>query len=160
MNIHTATAKIAAKLQADLVDPINDRSSAWVYDDDRRIDLDATPFPKILLLKLDKPSLKLPVAIGNPSTENSDEIQIQIKTGMGHHYTYDEGEGSVDYTDEEFAGFIGQQVTNLIQLNHDYWVAQGFLDVLPIRDEFDTDKDRNTIFNVYIEMHYISDPNN
>lgn len=156
MNIDTATTKIATKIQSDLIDPINDRASAWVYKDDRRIDLDTTPFPKILVNKIEDPSLKLPLAIGNQSTENSDQIRIQIKTEMGKHYTYE----STDYTDEEFAGFIGQKIANLIQLNHDYWVAQGFLDVLCIRDEFGTDKDRNTIFNVYIQMHYISDPNN
>ena len=155
-NIKSMADKIAAKLQADLLDPISARQSDWVYSDSKRISLDKTGFPKILLLLKDQPSNKVQLALGNPSTENRDEVKIQIKTEVGKKYTYK----TVDYTGPEFAAILGQEVENLIKLNHAYWITQGFLDVICIKDELIEDKDSNPIFNVEIEMHYISDPNN
>ena len=154
MNIHTATAKIKTFLDANLVDPLNERSTAWIYDSGMRIDLDKTPFPKILLKKTEQPSLKEPLAIGNVSTENRDEIFIEIKTAAGNNYTKD----SVDYSATAFAAKIAQEAEDAIKNNHAYFVANGFLDVILTNDIIETDRDRNPTFRVGIEMHYISSP--
>ena len=158
MNINSATALITAKLQADLVDPINARTTAWIYSDGMRIDLDKTPFPKMLIQKVDQPSNKVQLAIGNPSTKNTDEIILQIKTEVGKKYH--DNVDDIDYTGTNFAALLAQRAEDFIKLNHDYWVSVGFLDVLAIKDGITTDKDRNPTFNVTIQMHYISDPNN
>lgn len=156
MNIQTATEKIKIFLENNLVDPLNDRTSAWIYDDGMRIDLDKTPFPKILLKKTEQPSLKEQLAIGNTSTENTDRIIIQIKTAAGNNYTDNITE--TDYTAIEFGALIAQRAEDAIKENHTYFVNQGFLDILAKKDEMIIDKDRNPTFNLEIEMHYISTP--
>lgn len=160
LNIDSATTLIATKLQAGLVDPINARTSAWIYTDGARVDLDKTPFPKMLIKKTNQPSDKVQLAIGNQATENTDEIILQVKTEVGKHYTDNVEE--TDHFATEFAAILAQRAEDFIKLNHDYWVSVGFLDVLAITTPavIETDKDRNPTFNVKIQMHYISDPNN
>ncbi len=154
MNIHTATAKIKTFLDDNLVDPLNERTTAWIYDDGMRIDLDKSPFPKILLMKTEQPSLKPLLAIGNVSTENTDEIFIEIKTACGHNYTKD----SVEYSATAFAALIAQEAEDAIKNNHDYFVAQGFLHVIMTKDLIEVDRDKNPTYRVGIEMKYISSP--
>lgn len=155
LNIQSATREVLTFLQTNLADPLNDRSSEFIYDDDTRIDLDKTGFPKILLKKKDRPSLKEQLGIGNLSTINTDEIIIQIKTLTGHHYEYD----AEDYTAQEFAGILGEQAEKLIKLNHDYFIGRGFLHIICTKDELIEDKDRNPTYNLEIEMKYIANPN-
>lgn len=154
MNIHTATEKIKDFLVANLVDPLNKRTTAWIYSDGMRIDLDKSPYPKILIKKVDEPSLKEQLAIGNVSTENTDTIFIEIRTDAGNNYTQD----SVNYSATAFAAEIARQAEDLIKNNHDFFISEGFLDVLAVRDEITVDKDRNPTFSLGIQMHYISTP--
>lgn len=154
LNIQTATRLIKTFLEENLVDPLNERTTAWIYDDGMRIDLDKSPYPKILLKKSEEPSNKQQLAIGNPATENTDIIYVEIKAMTGQHYTQEE----VDYTAEEFIGLLAKQTLTLIQNNHDAFVTLGFLDVLCVRDVIEIDRDRNPTFRVGVQMHYISTP--
>jgi len=152
MNIQTATEKLAIFLRANLVDPLNARTTAWIYSDSMRVDLDKSSYPKILLKKMEEPSLKEQLAIGCTSTENTDLVYVEVKALAGNHYTI----GSTDYTAIEFVAELARQAEDLIKANHDYFVAQGFLDVLAVRDILEEDKDRNPVFRLGIQMHYIS----
>ena len=154
-NIQSMTRKILTFLQANLADPLNDRASAFIYDDDTRIDLDKSGFPKILLKKKDEVSNKEQLGLGNASTINTDNIVIQVKTEAGSKYEY----SSSTYTALEFAGLIAQLAEDLIKLNHAHWITEGFLHVICVKDEFIEDRDRNPTFNLEIEMKYISNPN-
>lgn len=155
MNINSAVEKLKTFLETYLTDPLSARTSAWIYDDGMRIDLDKTPYPKILIKKTEQPSLKEQLAIGNVATENMDEIVIQIKSLAGHHYT----SIGQDYKSTAFVSKIGADAEDLIKNNHTYFVNQGFLDVLCIKDEITIDRDKNPIFNLTVQLHYISTPN-
>lgn len=157
MNIHTATEKIKTFLVANLVDPLNERTTAWIYSDNMRIDLDKSPYPKILLKKKDEPSLKPLLAIGNIATENTDQIFIEIKTLAGNNYT--DNDTDIDYTATAFAALIAQKAEDLIKQNHDYFVSVGFLHVIMTQDIIEDDRDKNPIYRLGIEMKYISSPN-
>lgn len=155
LNINSATEIIKDFLVDNLVDPLNARATAWIYSDGMRIDLDKSPYPKILLKKTDEPSLKEQLAIGNVSTENRDEIFIEIKMKAGEHLTID----SVDYTATQAVSEIARQAENLIKNNHTYFVNQGFLDVIMVKDLIEVDRDKNPTYRLGIQMHYISTPN-
>lgn len=155
LNIQTATRKLRDFLITNLTDPLSSRAGAWIYDDGMRVDLDKAPFPKILLKKLNEPSLKELKGIGSTDTINTDQVFIEVKADKGKHYTVD----SDDYTAGEFVGYLASEAEKLVKSNHNYFVSQGFLSVLPFRDEIDSDKDGNPIFRLGIEMKYISGSN-
>ena len=150
MNIQTATRKILDFLKINVVDPINSRYSVWIYDDDTRIDLDKGGFPKILLKK--EQSNKELIGIGSTNNINTDRLNSQIKCKVGQHY----GVGEEKYTAQEFCGFIANQIEDQLKSNHSTFIDEGFLSVLTILDEFTQDKDKNPIFNLTIEMQYLS----
>jgi len=154
LNISSVAEIIKDFLQTNLVDPATGRFADWVYADGARLDLDKSAYPKILIKKIEQPSLKEQLAIGNVSTENRDELIIQIKDLFGDKYTY-LGE---ERTASQLVSEIARQSADLIQENHDFFVAQGLLDVTMKKDEPTEDKDRNPIFNQTIEVHYISTP--
>ncbi len=152
LNIQTATEILKDFLVSNLTDPLSNRTTSWIYSDDTRIDLDKSPYPKILIKLKNQQSTKERLGLGELSTINTDIIQIQIKTGAGNNYTYDE----TDYTSIEFSAFLGAETDELIKNNHAHFITNGLLHVIPVRDELTEDKDRNPIYTLDIEIQYIS----
>lgn len=162
MNIHTATEKLKTFLEANLIDPINKRVTQnlpWIYSSGSKIDLDKGTFPKILLQKTDQPSDKPLLAIGNVATENTDLIFIEIKTLVGATYTDKVYGTSTTHSATAFAALIAQEAEDLIKLNRQWFIDNGFLDVTTPQDVIESDRDRNPTFRLGIQMHYISSPN-
>ena len=122
-----------------------------------RVDLDKSPYPKILLKKKNELSQKVQLAIGNTATENTDRIYIEIETLSGNNYH--DNVTATDFTATAFASLIASRAEDLIKLNHQYFIDNGFLDVTAFEDLIEDDKDRNPMYRLGIQMHYISTPN-
>lgn len=156
MNIETATKEILEFLKVNLIDPISSRASAWIYDDEARIDLDKTAYPKILLKTNDQEVMKERLAIGSTGTIETAPLIVQIKAKIGEYY----GIGQEKWTAREFAAYIGHQAEDLIKQNHDYFIDHGFLHVIPVKEKLSQDSEKNPIFSLTLEMKYISLPEN
>lgn len=153
-NINDSTGSLKEFLDKYLVDPISQRASSWIYDDEGRVELDKSPFPKILIRATDTPSTKEINSLCDTKTFNTDTIEIQIKTKFGSHYGY----GKEKFTAKEFGAYISEQIEDLLKDKNmiDELDDMGFESVLPVGDYFTYDQEKNPTFVMNVEVKYIS----
>lgn len=150
MNFGDSLSKIKAFLEKELIDPISKRASSWIYDDDVRIDLDKSAYPKILLRASETDLTKERLGLGHTSTIDTYPLSIEIKAKLGEHY----GLGTDKYTDKQFVSYIASQIESLIKSSHDDFVDDGFLHIIPISSKPSRDTDKNPIFTLRLEVKY------
>jgi hypothetical protein len=153
MNIQDSIEKLQEFFSKYLVDPLSERSSQWIYTDEGRIELDKSPYPKILLRVADTPSNKELNSIGSFRTLNTDLIEMHIKAKFGNHYGY----GEEKYTAKEFVSFIAKKVEELLKDEElqDELDDKGFHSVLVEGDNFRNDREQNPTYILRIQTKYI-----
>ncbi len=153
MNIQDTINALQEILTEYLIDPISKRTSKWIYDEDGRIELDKSPYPKILLRAESSPSEKPLNAIGSYDTLNIDIIEVHIKAKVGSHY----GIGDQKYTGKEFVSEIARQITEILKKSEvqTKFDEKGFYSVLPYGDDFQFDKENNPTIVYRIRARYI-----
>lgn len=154
MNIQDSTQYLKEFLQNNLVDPISSRVSSWVYNDEGRIELDKTSFPKILIKATTQPTTKQVNAIGSYKTLNTDIIEIHIKAKMGNHY----GIGQEKYTGKEIVAEISKEIEALIKnsTNQEQFTVDCYESIMPVGDLFTYDQEQNPTFILRVEMKYLN----
>jgi hypothetical protein len=153
MNLQTGLEELSEFLNKYLADPLNSRTSSWIYTDEGRIELDKTAFPKILIKVADSQSVKELNQIGSYETMNTDIIEIHIKAKQGNHY----GVGEDKYTAKEFVSEIASQTETLLKdkrlILED---LNDFQSLICIGDNIIYDKENNPTYILRIELRYIN----
>jgi len=151
MNIQDNLENLQEILEKYLIDPLKNRTK-WVYTDEGRIELDKTPYPKILIKAVD--NVKEQNALCSTDLLNTDQIEIHIKAKFGNHYGY----GQNKYTGKEFVALIGSKIDEILRNKdlQDEIDDYGYMHIIPIGESFDTDNEKNPIFIFKIQTQYIS----
>jgi hypothetical protein len=151
MNIQDNLENLQEILTKYLIDPIKNRTK-WVYTDEGRIELDKSPYPKILIKAVD--NQKEINALCSRDMLNTDQIEIHIKAKFGNHYGY----GDEKYTGKEFVALIGSKINDIFKSEEiqneidDY----GYIHIIPIGEGFDTDNEKNPSFIFKLQTKYIN----
>lgn len=151
MNIQTNLENLQDILTKYLIDPLKNRTK-WVYTDEGRIELDKTPYPKILIKAVD--NVKEQNALCSNQMLNTDTIEIHIKAKFGNHYGY----GSEKYSGKEFVALLGEKIDEILRNSdlQDEIDDLGYMHIIPVGESFDTDKDKNPIFVFKIQTQYLN----
>lgn len=150
MNIQDSVEKLEKFFLKNLLDPLNRRTSKWIYTDEGRIELDKSPFPKVLLRIVEQNEKEIN-QIGSYETFNTDTIEMVIKAKMGNKY----GLGDKKFTAKEFVARIGKRAEDLLKDKDRLKQLDDFHSVLLVGDNFEYDKEQNPTFILRIQTQYI-----
>ena len=149
MNIQDSLEKLQKFFLENLIDPLHKRTK-WVYTDEGRIELDKSPYPKILLKVVEQNEKELN-QIGSHETYNTDEVEMHIKAKLGNKY----GLGDKKYTGKEFVAEIGKQAEELLKDKATLKQLNDFQSILLTGDNYEFDKEKNPTFILRIQTQYI-----
>lgn len=151
MHLQTVLDILKEFLDDNLSDVYTSRDTEWIYIDKARANLALNMFPRILIDVIDVPNARL--AVGSTQSIDTAKLRIMVKCLVGNKYTYNNAE----YTGEQLAVILIEEIDNLIKANHPYFITKGLQYVFPVggpMKEFDTNKNITGILQ--IEAQYIN----
>ena len=149
MNIQDSLEKLQKFFLENLIDPLHKRTK-WIYTDAGRIELDKSPYPKILL-RIGEQSEKEINQLGSYQTLNTDNVEMVIKAKMGNKY----GLGDKKYTGKEFVAEIGKQAEELLKDKTILKQLDNFHSILLVGDNFEYDQNENPTYILRIQTQYL-----
>lgn len=151
MDLKTAIDNLKEFLSDNLTDIYQSRNTEWIYTDENRVNLALNAFPRILIKATDVQTMR--AGIGVPISLDTAKVQIKIKTLFGNKYTYE----NVEYTGQELAIFMADQISNLIKANHPTFRDLGFQYIWPnLGPTQDYDGNKNITCTITLDVQYLN----
>lgn len=150
MNVDEAVMKFRDFLDKKLIDPIQNRVGRFVYDDDARIELDKSAYPKCLLQKMGRTGVRERRAIGFVGNTIIFPVRLIIKAKVGEVYSY----GEEGLTAMQLITLMGEEAVKLVEENQNVLVEECFDSVLAIQDEYLEDNNKNPSYAITFELRF------
>lgn len=148
MNLNDVMQEIKELITEEISDPISRRLGKWVYDDESRIELDKTPFPKILISPEPAGEQKTIRAIGMTQQTNELDVNVQIKAESGKQYTL----GDKKYTAKDFCSKISEEIETMLKDKN--YNTDNISIIRPLSEDLDYDQELNPTYTLTLRVKF------